>query len=61
MDEANGDDRVTLPDGLVDQLEFVVLDVGAGARDRTDDGNADQRGLDGTRIVEVFIFESSKS
>jgi hypothetical protein len=61
MDEADRDDRVALLDGLVDQLEFVVFDVGAGERGRSGHGDADERRLDGARIVEALHLRSSMS
>src|SRR6267142_3424662 len=50
VDETDRDDRVALLDGLIDELELVVFDVGARERGRTGYGNANERGLEGARV-----------
>ncbi len=49
-----GDDRVALLDGLIDELEFVVLDIGARECDRAGHGKANEHGLKGARVIETL-------
>src|SRR5207244_2524393 len=57
IQQPHGDDLVRSGlHSLIDEFEFVVLDVGAGGGDRSSHGKADERALQGTRVARRLHF-----